>query len=371
MKAYLMTGLMVLLGLSLPAGAAKSTSTAADIANIRVLVGKGRFEQARPIAEKAYRNNPADRQARFYYATLLTNAAAAESLYLQIAADTAAPDTMRAAVDNRLGQYYFVKSDFKRSARYYEKAYGMRNDIETRIAWAQSLSYADMDDAAIDLLEGSTSGTTIADKKAAFLLGSSYQKKKKCEKALPCFKRSIDGTDTCSWYAAALVGAYKCASAVNSILVAQDVKAILEKKYPRLIEGDLLAAAPPAKENFTEEDVVSQPKEKPAVDSIQKAPAVTDTQAKQADAGAPSFEQVEDPNTYTLQVGSFTNALNAKTLFNKLKPDLPYTKIIESVVKGVKYYRVRIGTFGSPQEAQAYADGEFRGRSISYKVVKE
>jgi tetratricopeptide (TPR) repeat protein len=365
---YVLVLVMISAVVLFPCCAAKNTSTAADLANIRVLMSKGKYDQARPIAEKAYRNNPADLQVRFYYATLLTDAAAAASEYLRIATDTAAPDTMRAIADTRLGQYYFVRSDFKRSALFYETAYGLKNDIETRIAWAQSLSNADLDGAAIDLLEGVATGSTVSSKKASFYLGSSYQKKKDCGKALPCFKRSIDGTDTCAWYPAALMGTYTCATAVNSILVAQDVRAILEQKYPRLVEQDMLAASQVKNQGFSETDVQSKPKDSATTDMEKKEQI--DTIAK-TEVDTPSFDQTENTDTYTLQVGSFTTMLNAKTLYNKLKSELPYTKIVEAVVKGVKYYRVRIGTFGSAAEAQQYADQEFRGRSISYKVVKE
>lgn len=71
--------------------------------------------------------------------------------------------------------------------------------------------------------------------------------------------------------------------------------------------------------------------------------------------GASPAHLVRGSETYTLQVGSFADARNARLLKSRLDAFMPGTYISEVSVNGEIFYRVRVGSFDSREQARRAA----------------
>lgn len=69
-----------------------------------------------------------------------------------------------------------------------------------------------------------------------------------------------------------------------------------------------------------------------------------------------TFQTSEKTGRFAVQVGAFTENINAIQLKVGLRLKYPSVYIQESEVKGVTYYRVRVGNFGDYQSALATAE---------------
>jgi rare lipoprotein A len=72
-----------------------------------------------------------------------------------------------------------------------------------------------------------------------------------------------------------------------------------------------------------------------------------------------------DSGTFALQVGSFTVKANAYRYVDELQKRYGTADVRETVIKGTRYYRVRLGRYGSLKEAeskrQLYERSDFKG----------
>ena len=74
--------------------------------------------------------------------------------------------------------------------------------------------------------------------------------------------------------------------------------------------------------------------------------------------------------TYTIQVGSFRQSDNANRLKGDLERSYSPVRIEQAAVQGVTYYRVKVGSFASPSDADSTVQA-LLARGISGKVVSE
>ncbi|MBD3420554.1 MAG: hypothetical protein GF398_10590 [Chitinivibrionales bacterium] len=75
------------------------------------------------------------------------------------------------------------------------------------------------------------------------------------------------------------------------------------------------------------------------------------------------------PGVYTLQIGSFGSIDNARSLKNELFQTLDNVYIQKVEIKSKPYFRVRVGSFASEADAEAFAHEKLR--SHTGKVVKK
>lgn len=342
------------------------------------LIKKGKYTEARPLIEKASLADPKNSAVRLLLAQLQADGAVAESLYTQVANDISATDSLRAIAYARLGEYWFVKKEFRTSSDAFARSNEFRKDPGIRIERARSLMAAGQPDGACALLEAVIALKKNAfTKKASWLLGECRFGQKDYVKAFGLYGTAIDKCDSCVWYVPALVGRYRCAVALDSAVAIQNLRPEVERVYPRALEAETTADTVVQSTGFTVED--SAPKEPPRKDSVivSEIPAAagTDTENAGDDSAAardtmPSFSGVGPAETYTIQVGSFGTKANANSLAAKLKPDFPEVLVATAEVNDAVYYRVRIGSFVSLEEARNFAAEKFKGRSIRYTIVK-
>lgn len=114
---------------------------------------------------------------------------------------------------------------------------------------------------------------------------------------------------------------------------------------------------PPPVEPLREEPVYEEPRGEVAVQPVRPAPEP----GRELPAGA-----ISGPGVYYLQVGAFTSATNAAELSKRLKGDGFASNVEVAVVDGRGYYRVRVGPFRVPGEADSLATNRDRLGDMGY-----
>lgn len=75
--------------------------------------------------------------------------------------------------------------------------------------------------------------------------------------------------------------------------------------------------------------------------------------------------------TYTVQVGSFGSRKNALRRKKTLSGDFETVSIVEAEIEGHVYYRVRIGSFASKDQAVEFARKRLEPKRIGFSVVRQ
>jgi len=102
-------------------------------------------------------------------------------------------------------------------------------------------------------------------------------------------------------------------------------------------------------------------------DTERTAPANT------ARPAAPSAEKPEArvDTVFALQVGSYADYANAKSRQEQLMKLFDHVRMQDAMVDGRTVYRVRIGSFTTREEAQAYGRRNMKNRGIGFSIVRE
>ena len=77
----------------------------------------------------------------------------------------------------------------------------------------------------------------------------------------------------------------------------------------------------------------------------------------------------ETSEEYTLQVGAFGSIENATALSDKLKKKFDQVTILPVTLSDQVFYRVRIGSFSSKDDAETFAESSLTSEGITYKAV--
>ena len=149
----------------------------------------------------------------------------------------------------------------------------------------------------------------------------------------------IDSTR--SWTIAAAAAKLECALRLGR----KDSIKIFEKKLQpyreRLLENDVLDLA--------------------GVQNSKKPTAVAATPAREA--------ETSDGAEYTLQVGAFGSLDNAASLQQRLSTRFGEVAVLPVTLSEQVFYRVRIGTFKSKADADAFGNDSLTPEGIAFKAV--
>jgi cell division protein FtsN len=77
------------------------------------------------------------------------------------------------------------------------------------------------------------------------------------------------------------------------------------------------------------------------------------------------------PGGFTIQVGSFGAPANAQKLQADMQKHFDDVRLVEAMVSGKTYYRVRIGSFADEQSAEEFARERVSSLGLSYKILSE
>lgn len=297
--------------------------------------------------EKAYRKDPADLNNRFAYAEVAPCSTAVR-LYKEITRSQKATDSLKALSFGRLGDYCFARRDYLASVENYRQA-AKKNSLPLfRHKWALASMAAGDNNAAQSLwhtlsLEYGDEFSSMAN----YYLGLLQVKKGNYKDAMNLFEKCGKPDSKQYWTVASLAGKLECASRLG---MSEKVKVFGEQLKPfqkNLLEKDLLELS--------------------ATDSasLRSGSSGKMNLASELDSVSSSL------GLYTLQVGAFGSAENARNLQKKLSKEFKDVTMVETKPGEQVFYRIRIGSFSSREEALKFASDSLTEAGLKYTVVEK
>jgi tetratricopeptide (TPR) repeat protein len=246
----------------------------------------------------------------------------------------------------RAGDRCFVEADYACASRSYRQASALSSRTQLRVRLGVALtaegSYAAAD-SAFALLRAEPGRQRMA----AFYLGNVRYAQHDYEAALNNYAAAQAVPDTACWYAAALAGRAICAERLGYVSMAGQYRRDLERRFPGSLEKKLFAQGFAPFSTDSSQTFASLPS---------RAPATASTDAS---------------GSFTVQVGSFATIENATRTQEKLLKEFDGVLVSAGQVEARTYYRVRMGSFTSEEEAEAFAKSRLAPRGIDYKVIKQ
>lgn len=297
--------------------------------------------------EASYRKNPADLNNQFAYAEVALCSTAIR-LYAEITRSQKADDSLKALSFARLGDYSFARKDYSVAVENYRAAAQKSSLPIFRHKWALA-SMATGDNMAAQSLWHTLSleyGDEFSSM-ANYYLGLLQVKKGNYPDALSLFEKCGKADPKQYWTIASLAGKLECASMLGLSEKAKEYSEQLKPFQKNLLEKDLLGLS--------------------ATDSVSlksDLPAKTDL-ASELDSVRSSL------GLYTLQVGAFGSVENARNLQKKLSKEFKDVTMVEAMPGEQVFYRVRIGSFLSREEALKFASDSLTQAGLKYTVVEK
>jgi len=297
--------------------------------------------------EAAWKASPNDIKKQYAYA-LVAPCSVSVALFTAIAGNSRAPDSLLAEAYRQLGDYSFVYSAFKTAAEKYAKALSVVAKPEYRYLRAKAL-LALGDSAVIGCID-----TLLMDNngdlsnKARYLKAQHYMHRSRFDSAFSvlAFTRTIDSTKP--YYASALAAKLECALRIGK---ADDVAALKNALAPW--EGRLLEMG---RLNQLSSGVTSQ-----------KALRVASEKSLRNESA--TVEGVVENATFTLQVGAFGSLENATVLQKKMEALFHDVSVLPVSMAESVIYRVRVGSFKSTYEAEAFGNDSLTSAGVQFRVV--
>lgn len=306
------------------------------------LLSKGNYDEAAKKLALAYKAKPSDARTAFAYAQVAP-CSVSVAIFTGCAADTTAPDSLRAASYGQLGDYSFVHSAFKTAAEKYRMASSLRSEAYFRHRWAMAAAALHDLTTARSLWQTMTleHGTDLA-LQAHYHLALIDMEEGVYDSAFIRLGKCGEPDSLHSWTVAASAAKLECAVKLGKTDAARSLEKKLKPFGELLLERDLLALTALRNE---------------------KKPAA-------AAAPAPQPDGLQDESAgYTLQVGAFGSLDNATSLQKKLGTRFGKVTILPVTLSDQVFYRVRVGTFKSKEAAEVFGNDSLRAAGIAFKAV--
>jgi tetratricopeptide (TPR) repeat protein len=246
----------------------------------------------------------------------------------------------------RLGDRCFVEADYPCASRNYRQAGALSSRVELRVRLGVALT-AEGSYTAADSTFALLRAEPGRQRMAAFYLGNVHYARSDFEAALNDYTAALAVPDTACWYAAALAGRAICADRLGYVSMAGQYRRELERRFPGSLEKKLFARG--------------------------FAPFGSDSSRTFASPlpGAPPTATTDAGKPFTVQVGSFATIENATRMQEKLLKEFDSVLVSAGQVEARTFYRVRMGSFASEEDAAAFAKNRLAPRGIDYKVIRQ
>ncbi len=312
------------------------STDAADDASIGYsLLLRGDVSEASVYIDRAWERDSSEALHRFLKARMLADAKAAAVLYMGVAEDTDAPDSLRAHAFFMLGSHCMVSGDEGGARDYYSRAAERQAVFRRSDRLAQDLLVLDLTEKAAGIWKRMLAGTDSIP--ACIGLGKVALKNGQPTRALEWFTRALVHAGEENRYRA-LLGAYEASCYAEAKTRASTYRKRIRREYP--------------------DGIVS-----------------LDDCGSGEDAGGLSGDDAISNNgngkTYTLQVGAFGVRENARGLRDRLSELLSDIRIVEVKQGSVTLHKVHVGRFSSEQQALAFGEKKLRHRGIHFRVIAQ
>lgn len=304
----------------------------------------GSVKDAKAI-EQAYRKNPADSNNRFAYAEIAPCSTAIR-LYTEITKSEKADDSLKAISFSRLGDYNYAHMNYLLSVENYRQAARKSSSPVFRHKWALASMAAGDIDAAQSLWHTLSLeyGDEFSDM-ANYYLGLLQIRKGNYQDAMSLFTKCGKPDPKQYWTIASLAGKLECASRLG---MSDRVKEFSEQLKP-------------FQKNLLEKDL----------QELSIANSLSSDSPKERDLASGLSSVNSSLGLYTLQVGAFGSEENARNLQKKLSKEFKDVTIAEAKPGDQVFYRVRIGSFSSREEALKFATDSLEQAGLKYTVVEK
>lgn len=287
----------------------------------------------------AFLKNPNDIHVKYEWAEVAPCSTAVR-LYKEIATGTSVHDTIKAAAFSALGEYCFAKKEYKAAAEQFKLSVNIFGTAASRDRWAQALFCDGQYDAALTLwnalaLEQKKKYGVTAD----FYSGCVALHNGKYADALSSFEKCGKPEVSKPITIEALSGKHfsleKLGRQSDAVVVAEQ----LRKFNAPLIEWPIVSG-------------------KTVVNEQPPVPPVTKDSTPETELGG-----------FTVQVGAFSTLDNATALQKKLSQQFGNVSVATVTLEDKMFYRVRVGSFATREDAERYAVDSIQKAGITGKAV--
>jgi len=307
-----------------------------------VALKNGKTAEAKTVLNSLYKKNPSDPLLKLRYATT-SPCSTANTLYQEICKAENVPDSVKAEAFGRLGDYNYAIRSYTKAAEYYRQASIKSKDSQYKHKWAMASMLSGDIEAAKSLWHTLTLeyGDQIS-QKSWYYLGLLHLKQTQYQDAYDCFSKSGKTDPGNSWTVAALACKYECAIRLGLNDKVKTYREQLAIYKNTILESDILQPL-----------VVSEKKIKPDSESVKPVTGPDSTPL------------------YTLQVGAFGSVENAAKLQSALNKIFKDVTVIAVTLEEKVFYRVRVGTFSSREDAELFGNESLSKSGYSYKIVQK
>jgi tetratricopeptide (TPR) repeat protein len=267
-------------------------------------------------------------------------------LYTEITKSEKADDSLKAISFSRLGDYNYAHMNYLLSVENYRQAARKSSSPVFRHKWALASMAAGDIDAAQSLWHTLSLeyGDEFSDM-ANYYLGLLQIRKGNYQDAMSLFTKCGKPDPKQYWTIASLAGKLECASRLG---MSDKVKEFSEQLKP-------------FQKNLLEKDL----------QELSIANSLSSDSPKERDLASGLSSVNSSLGLYTLQVGAFGSEENARNLQKKLSKEFKDVTIAEAKPGDQVFYRVRIGSFSSREEALKFATDSLEQAGLKYTVVEK
>ena len=298
--------------------------------------------------EDAFKKNPSDHRAKYHWA-LVAPCSISVRLYKEIAAAANSSDTLKAAACNALGEYCFVRKEYRMAAEHYKSSLKYISRQSVRDRWALALFCDGQHDAALTLwnalsLENKKEYAITAD----FYSGCAQLHKGNYSEALRRFEKCGEPDFSKPYTVEALSGRHLCLVKSGQQKDAEIFSKQL-KQFPGYPLDWSSFSAKFAKSAEAATESVPEKKEIPSENGS---------------------------NEFTVQVGAFSAIENASALQEKLSRQFKNVEVATVTLDEKTFYRVRVGSFATREKAELFAADSvlkagFTGKAVPKKIADQ
>ncbi len=336
------------------------------------LMKAGKFDESCQYIHRAYANNPSIPKTQFAYALTEADGMKAKKIYKNIAENKTASNSLRAEACNRLGAFYYCKEDYDKARVFYSKA--EKHSQKDKYRHMKALAIFNKGDSrtaeSLWLSMVSVEKEKGSADKVRYYLGNAFYQQGNYEQAYNCYN-PVSESGKREWVAPALIGAHLSAFHRGDTERSAILFEKIQKEYPSLLEKELLNAGEAKSVTIVEVDIGSRDDFGAVEEDIQWEDVVPPEEKIAQDKIEPQKEGNPRNGQYTLQVGAFGAIENAQKLQKEMKNHFDYVTVKEEIVRGIKYLKVRVGSFEKEEEALTYGEKHLRRKDIPFRVVKK
>lgn len=334
-----------------------------------LLLKKGQLGEVHRIIALTNKKSASSPRLVFLSAKLTRNGEKAYRLFLSVATNNLASDSVRSESYYHMGLFYLVKKKYIEAEQFFSKAVTLGTDCRKQHLKGLA-NYLSGDAKTAEMIWNSLLSNRDCQNthpKTLYYIGNLYYSQKKYSHAINCYNKVLHSEKN-NWVIPSIAG--RCLSSFNHKNSSPGT--ILYKKilsdHPNLLEKEMLNRGYKnrlkpnnSKKSSLDEDF----------GSIEHVSRIDNNLTVSNKNSEPKPVSNEINKQYTLQIGAFGSKDNANKLVTKMRKYFDHVSIKTYLVKEMPIHRVRVGLFESEAMAIKFGSEYLKTNEIKYRVVKK